>query len=75
MWKEVSRTKAKWLFMNGRPVYALSSKLRPDNAWQSPVLIDSDWYNDFDSFCNAYKYYNANKETGRGIKFYVKEAA
>lgn len=71
MWKEVTRAKAKSIFMNYGKVYALPSKVRVDNDWMKPVLIDTESFNGFDEFCNCFKFYNANSECGRGIRFYV----
>ena len=72
-WKEVSKAKAVSLFNNGQKVYALTSKLNPENMWMKPSLISSEWETSIDGFVNAYRYYNCNKECGMGVKFYIKK--
>ena len=72
-WKEISKAKATNIFNNYGFVYGLASKLNPENPWLGPVLISTECYNSIEGFVGAYKYYNCNKETGMGIRYYIRK--
>lgn len=80
MFHKITKQKAKQLVVGGEAVYACPSKMNPHSVWASPFLIMQDVDDDtpiaewFEKWCNAYRYYNCNAETGKGIKFYIKTA-
>ncbi len=71
MWKEITKAKARSLFLTGHTVHILSSKLNPDNIWQKPYAVSPDWENNFDAACDSYTYYNCNSASGKGLRYYI----
>ena len=58
-WKEVSKAKATKIFNDYGFVYALASKLNPENPWWGPSLINTECFNNIDGFISSYKYSTA----------------
>ena len=80
MMKQVGAYKARKLFDEGHTVYLHPSKMRFDNAWQSPVPVSKElWEHNmiissvdpFDNACNHFKVYNCDGERGKGINYFI----
>lgn len=73
----ISKQMAKSMYNQGRDIMLTPCNVRP-RSLMCPVDV---WINNhkkerdvsFDSLCNAYAYYNCNKETGEYISFYIRE--
>lgn len=64
---------ARKLFNAGEPIYVLPSNLRVDAPWVHPVLIQLGDYKDFDTYVNAFVYYNCcSRAVGTKAAFYHK---
>lgn len=72
----VSKQMAQRMYEDGADIMLLPCKLNPESPF-----VTNDWMNnhmkeecvDFCTLCNAYSYYNCNKETGEYLSFYIKE--
>lgn len=75
MVRRISKAKARKLWEEGFTLYFLSSNMRFDNVWQSPMEDQKNGFSfqgyTFDKICNNYLAYNCDRERGRYIKFYV----
>lgn len=68
----ITKTEARKIYNEGGEVYIVASKLRDEFAMKFNKAV-SDIVNTsatFESWVNAYKYYNCNTETGNGVRFY-----
>lgn len=64
---KVSKAKARNWFLNGHVVFVKAKNLRMAYL----IGIDPDWYNDFESAINSYKYYNCNTECGNTVEYFI----
>lgn len=72
----ISKAMARKLFNNGTPVYILPCKVRLDNAWFKPAMINRNNLDNesFEKIVNAFEYYNCNyNELGKYASYYLKE--
>lgn len=82
----ISKTRARALYDSGKPVYILPCLTRTNNMWIQPYCAKKDDYNtfsdgwntivpyeDFDSVCTCYTYYNCNAQLGKYPAFYIME--
>lgn len=73
---QVSKTKAKNAFNNGKNVWLHPCLMRLNNVWQSPYCFNKAKYNDnpsFDTIINSYKYYNCNNQLGTYPIFFIEK--
>ena len=71
-WARVNKTTARREYDKGANVVLCPSNLRPFTPWGCEAKTNN--YNgyDFDTLVNAFKFYNCvNRETGRGVNFFV----
>jgi hypothetical protein len=68
---KINRQEARKLHEEGDSVYLLPSKANINSVWWEPAELDKE--QDFDKFISEYRFYNCNKETGKGIIFYKEE--
>lgn len=72
--KVQKRTALKKLY-EGKNIYILPNKIRLNNSWISPAIINHDYLinhdDDFTSFMNRFEIYNCNSETGYYCKYYI----
>lgn len=72
--QQIQKRTARKLYNDGVTIYLHPSKMRFDNAWQSPMPANknqntSNWT--FDLLCADYKYYNCDNERGKTVHFFV----
>lgn len=71
-YEQITKTQARKKHKQGEQIYVLPSKANPNSTWWRPlpcVPVDRD----FDKFISEYRFYNCNKENGKGIVFYKEE--
>lgn len=69
--KKINIRGARTRFAKGETVYVLPNRMWVYNRWQAPAAIPAD--ENFDNFCNHYRYYNCNSELGNSLAYYVEE--
>lgn len=75
--RQVNIRTAKKLFIQGKTIYIISSKMKPFNVWAPicPINHNTDQIEpaeaQFAQITNSYQYYNCTPETGKSIKFYT----
>lgn len=75
-YKRINKAMARRLFNNGTPVYILPCKVRLDNAWFKPAMINRNNLDNesFEKIINAFEYYNCSyNELGKYASYYLKE--
>ena len=85
-YKQISKRRAKKLYLQDIPVVMCPSNLRPFTAWHCEhvlrkrdraqfVLDDIGAANDFDNYVNSFEWYNCrDNETGKYTRFYAEES-
>lgn len=68
---KVSKATARKLFREGKKVYVLPCKVRYDNQWIKPFLLQKT--NTFDRIVSEYEYHNCNAELGYYCSYYVEK--
>jgi len=74
----ISKQMAQRMYANGVDIMLLPCKLNPEtpfikNAWINNHMKEDEIEMEFNTLCNAYRYYNCNKEAGEYISFYIRE--
>lgn len=69
--KKVNKAVARKLFREGKKVYVLPCKVRFDNVWIKPFLLQKT--NTFDRLIAEYEYYTCNAELGYYCSYYVEK--
>ena len=74
--RQISKTRARRLYDEGKTVYLQSCKMRFRSVWTSPCPMNKEscaWKDHtFDSLVNEYAYYNCDNERGKYPCFFVK---
>ena len=70
-YEKITKAQARKMYSEGKRVFCLPSKICTNSTWWLPAEIKTE--QTFDWFCNTYKYYNCNAETGKRIAFYKEE--
>ena len=74
--RQVSKTRARRLYEDGKTIYMLACKMRYNNVWQSPCPMNKKlraWENHtFDTIVNEFTFYNCDNERGKYPCFFVK---
>ena len=74
-YQQISKAKARRLYNDGATVYLCAAKMRPGATyWSMSANVNSKNGYDFTKLCNSYQFYNCSSETGRYIRYYVKES-
>lgn len=68
--EKINKVKARKLFNSGENIYLLPCKLRLNNAWCQPIMINNSM-SDFDALIDRATYYNCNSEIGDKLSFYT----
>jgi len=66
---KVNKATARNYFRAGKKVYVLPCKVRYDNEWIKPFLLQKT--NTFDRIVSEYEYHNCNAELGYYCSYYV----
>lgn len=69
--RKVNKSVARNLFREGVDVYVLPCKVRYDNPWIQPYLLQRT--DTFDRIVSEYEYYNCNAEVGYYCSYYVEK--
>lgn len=67
--QKVNKAIARRMFRAGFKVYVLPCKVRFDNMWMPPFLLQKD--DTFDRIVSEYEYRNCNAELGYYCSYYV----
>ena len=74
---QITITKARRLYNEGKAIYLQSCNMRFNNMWQSACPISKSaeqWAEqDFDRTVNEYTYYNCDNERGKYPNFFIKK--
>ena len=70
---EISKRQARERYNNGKIIRLMANNLNPNSYLGEPSPVHKDCGKEFEKICNEFAYYNCTKETGKKIKFYVKE--
>ncbi len=73
MYTEITKRKAREMYNEGKVVRLMASNLNPHSYWSKPLPVCNECGKPFEQLCNEFSYYNCTRETGKRIKFYVKE--
>ena len=73
-YQQISKAKAQHLYNDGKTVYLCAAKMRPGGMWQCAHDVELNRDGDFAAVCNSFMWYNCTAETGRYIRYYVKES-
>ena len=68
--KRIQRRTAVNAHLKGQVVYVFPCNIRPGNLWAQAAKLDA--FEAFDTFVNAFEFYNCNRETGRYASFWIK---
>lgn len=75
-YKRINKAMARKEYNNGNSVYILPCKVRLDNAWFKPAMINRNNLDNesFEKIINAFEYYNCSyNELGKYASYYLKE--
>lgn len=68
--EKISKMKARKLWVEGKPFYMRTTKIRNMYATQiNPAWHESHTEADFDNMISQFRYYNCNAECGHGVVF------
>ena len=70
---EITKKQARERYNDGKVVRLMASNLNPHSYWGSPLPINKESGRKFEQVCNEFMYYNCTRETGKRIRFYIKE--
>ena len=73
---QVTKTKAKKLFEQGKTIYLHPCKMKFDNVWQSPISVSiyrlkNEFGWDFGKYVRNFEVYNCDGERGKYAHFFI----